>query len=506
MKKIIVASLVALTMAASAIAGNPKREFRGAWMHTIHQKQYKEKSTEELKEYLKDQLDKLQAAGVNAVLFQVRPSADALYPSQLEPWSRFLTDDGKAPEPFWDPLEFMVEETHRRGMELHAWLNPYRVTTSKNDVLPKNHLFYKEPWRFVDYADGKKYFDPGIPENRDFITAVVMDIVNRYDVDGIHMDDYFYPYPVQDAEFPDDDSYAKYGEGMDRGDWRRRNVDFLIRDIHNAIAGSDRPWVRFGVSPFGIWRNKASDPRGSDTNGLQNYDALFADVLLWDKEGWVDYTLPQLYWELEHPRASTLVLADWWNNIGLQHHLYIGQDTHNIMKHPDLAPSTNPTQLDHKITLSRQLPNVHGNCWWPGYAITDNFGGIADSLANNQQSTIALVPEYPWMKSEKPAAIKLAPVRPGDDRLKWARPEIKGDINDVTSFVVYRFDVDADNMNFDDPANIYMVTRENSIPLVIPGRYAVTGLNRANKEGKLERVAIFDPESIQKLIPDNNQN
>lgn len=482
-KKVLLFAIAVMTLSTAAFGANPKREFRGAWMHTIFQGQYKEKPTAELQAYLIDQLDKLQAAGVNAVLFQVRPSADAFYPSNLEPWSRFLTTDGKAPEPYWDPLQFMIDETHKRGMELHAWLNPYRVTTTKDEVLADNHIFHKEPWRFVDYADNKKYFDPGIPENRDFITAVVMDIVNRYDVDGIHFDDYFYPYPVEGVDFPDSESYAKYGNGMPRDDWRRQNVDFLIRDIHDAISTSAKPWVRFGVSPFGIWRNKASDPRGSDTNGLQNYDALYADVLLWDKEGWVDYTLPQLYWELEHKRASTLVLNDWWNNVGLQHHLYIGQDVNNIMKHADLEPSTNPTQLDHKIRISREAENIHGNCWWPGYSITANLNGVADSLANNQQSTIALVPEYPWIESTVPPTINVKAMT--GNKLEWEKPAQNGDVNDVTRFVVYRFP-SARAVDFDNPEYIMTVTDATEVELTEPGVYAVTGLNRVNKEGKVD--------------------
>lgn len=496
MKKILTLVIAVLAVTNTALAENPKREFRGAWMHTIGQKQYK-KPTAELQAYLIDQLDKLQAAGVNAVLFQVRPSADSFYPSELEPWSRFLTTDGKAPEPYWDPLQFMIDETHKRGMELHAWLNPYRVTTSKDEKLPKEHLFHKEPWRFVDYADNKKYFDPGIPENRKFITDVVMDIVNRYDVDGIHFDDYFYPYPVTGVDFPDDKSYAEYGKGMNRGDWRRQNVDFLIKEIHEAISESDKPWVRFGVSPFGIWRNKSSDPRGSETNGLQNYDALFADVLLWDKEGWVDYTLPQLYWELEHPRASTLVLADWWNNVGLNHHLYIGQDVSNIMKHADLEPSTNPTQLDHKIRISREAENVQGNCWWPGYTITANFNGVADSLSTNQQSTIALVPEYPWIESVEPGMIDTYPQMEGETTvLKWDAPAQKGNINDVVRYVVYKFD-DIFSIDYDKADNILMITPETSLVLTEPGVYAVTGLNRVNKEGKAGAVFAFGEEMLQ---------
>lgn len=364
MKKILTTlAFAALLGAAPAGASNPKHEFRGAWLHTVHQGQYAKMTPEQTKAYLCDQLDKLKAAGCNAVVFQVRPSADALYPSELEPWSRFLTGKaGEAPVPFWDPLQFMIDESHKRGMELHAWLNPYRVTTSKGEKLPANHIYHKHPERFVSYADNKVYFDPGLPENRKFIEDVVKDIITRYDVDAIHMDDYFYPYPVKGHDFPDDKSYSEYGKGMDRGDWRRQNVDLLIEGLHNVIA-ENKPWVRLGISPFGIWRNKTSDPRGSDTNGLQNYDGLYADVLLWTEKGWVDYMLPQLYWELEKKVASSEKLAYWWNDNANGRHMYIGQAIEKTMDMPDLAPSKNPTQLDHKIRLTRELPNIQGNCW-----------------------------------------------------------------------------------------------------------------------------------------------
>ena len=307
MKRILLIS--ALSLAALTIsAANPKHEFRGAWLHTVHQGQYARMTTDETKKYLEDQLDKLKAAGCNAVVFQVRPSADAFYESELEPWSRLLTGTaGKAPSPDWDPLVFMIEQSHARGMELHAWLNPYRVTSSNNEKLASSHIYHKHPERFVKY-DGKLYFDPGLPENREFIESVVADIVSRYDVDAIHMDDYFYPYPVKGKDFPDDKSYAEYGNGMDRGDWRRQNVNLLIEGLHETIAVT-KPWVRLGISPFGIWRNKSSDPKGSDTNGLQNYDELYADVLLWTEKGWVDYMLPQLYWTLEKKVASSEKLA-----------------------------------------------------------------------------------------------------------------------------------------------------------------------------------------------------
>lgn len=477
-------ALLSLALMLSAIqlwaldVPQPRREFRGAWMHVIFQPQYSQKSTAELQSYLRSELDKLQAAGMNAILFQVRPSADALYPSELEPWSRFLTKDGKAPEPYWDPLQFMIDETHKRGMELHAWLNPYRVTSSPNEKLASSHIYHREPERFVTYADKKIYFDPGLPENRKFIEDVVMDIVNRYDVDGIHFDDYFYPYPVAGAEFPDKASYKKYGKGMKRNDWRRRNVDLLIEEIHAKIAAA-KPWVRFGVSPFGIWRNKKSDKRGSDTNGLQNYDALFADVLLWSEKGWVDYVIPQLYWELEHKAASYLTLNQWWNDNANNRHMYIGQAVEKTMNKPDLAPSKEKSQLKHKIDLTRQAENIQGTCWFPGYSITKNVGGIADSLANDLQSEIALVPSYPWISSERPAKVSNLASKAG--RLSWSAPEPKGKTGDVVRFVIYRLD---DNSRSLSDATIIAVTPERNYTLTKPGTYVVTALNRVNNESE----------------------
>lgn len=479
MKKLFSFIAVVAVMATTAMGSNPKREFRGGWMHTVYQGQYAQKGSHELQEYLKDQLDKLKAAGVNAVLFQVRPSADTFYPSKLEPWSRFITKNGNAPSPYWDPLQFMIDESHKRGMELHAWLNPYRVTTSPDEKLAPAHIYHKEPWRFVTYkGDNKMYFDPGLPENRLFIEDVVMDIVTRYDVDGIHFDDYFYPYPAKGIDFPDQASYAKYGNGMALGDWRRKNVDLLIEEIHNKIAAS-KPWVRFGVSPFGIWRNKKTDPRGSDTNGLQNYDALYADVLLWSEKGWIDYLLPQLYWELEHKAASTAVLADWWNENAGPRHMYYGQDVNNIMKHKDLAPSTENTQLRHKVQLSRSLPNVQGNCWWPAYAITANQGGVADSLANDLQSTIALVPEYPWISNNRPKSVVNAKYTKGE--ISWEVAPAKNSADDAVKYVVYRFDKDV-KPDFKNPAAIEAVTWQNNYKPTTSGDYYITALSRVNNE------------------------
>ncbi|MDE5843291.1 MAG: family 10 glycosylhydrolase, partial [Muribaculaceae bacterium] len=325
--------LAAVSLSAFGETGPEKREFRGAWLHVIGQSQYQDMSTARCKAYIQQQLDRLQSAGCNAVIFQVRPCADALYKSDLEPWSNWLTGRrGKAPDPMWDPMQFTLDEAHKRGMEFHAWLNPYRVSSNlSKDNIPADHDSKKHPERYFKY-DGKLFFDPAYQENRDFICKVVEDIMTRYDVDAIHIDDYFYPYPVAGNPLTADAaSYAKFGNGMNKNDWRRRNVDLLIEQLHKTIRNT-KPWVRFGISPFGIWRNKKNDSRGSNSNGLQNYDDLYADILMWADKGWVDYLAPQLYWNLDLQVAPSRHLAEWWNNnVKAPVQLYIGQDTKRTM-------------------------------------------------------------------------------------------------------------------------------------------------------------------------------
>lgn len=464
----------------SLLAQGQSREFRGAWLHTVFQGQYKSQTTEQNRAYLCRQLDSLNAAGVNAVIFQVRPQADAFYASELEPWSTYLTSGGKAPVPFWDPLEFMVEECHRRGMELHAWLNPYRVTSNTKQLasLPASHIARKHPERFVTYS-GKMYFDPGLPENREFIGKVVDDIVARYDIDGIHFDDYFYPYPVAGKDFPDSKSYAKYGAGMKLADWRRHNVDLLIEDISKRIKAA-KPWVRFGVSPFGIYRNKRTHPSGSETSGLENYDALYADVLLWDREGWVDYLMPQLYWELDHKAASYRVLVDWWNDITPRNHIYIGQD---------VARTMDKNELSEKIALVRNRSNISGNCWWPGYEVTRNRGGVADSLATVHQACRALPPAYTWLSAERPAPVSgLRPV--GMDSFSWKASESHGRCSDVVKYAVYRFESRSE-IDTSMPGALITVTPDTEFTATVGGVYVVTAIDRVNNESEVSAPIVL---------------
>ena len=272
--------LFVLSIQAQSLSSSlhPKREFMAAWRQTVHVL-FRYMPTRQLQDTLLVMLDSLRQVGMNAVIFQVRPEADTFYSSELEPWSRFLTgEQGKKPEPEWDPMSFMIEECHRRAMEFHAWINPYRVKTSLKNKLAPEHIYHQHPEWFVTYGD-QLYFDPALPESREYICKIVTDIVSRYNVDAIHMDDYFYPYPVNGLDFPDNASFARYGGGFtNKADWRRSNVNVLIKKLHETIRGI-KPWVKFGVSPFGIYRNQKSDPLGSNTNGLQHYDDLYADLL-----------------------------------------------------------------------------------------------------------------------------------------------------------------------------------------------------------------------------------
>lgn len=476
----------------SSVAGGTGREFRGAWLHTIGQTHFTGRTTDECKNYLREQLDLLMNAGINAVIFQVRPCADAFYNSSYEPWSRYLTGEyGKAPAPFWDPLEFIIAECHARGMELHAWLNPYR-SVAVNEKVPSTHLTRTEPERFIKF-NGRYYFDPGLPENRDHILDIVIDILEKYDVDGIHMDDYFYPYPVKGVRFNDSVSYARYGNGMALDDWRRNNVNILISELSEVIH-SFKPWVRFGISPFGIWRNRASHHDGSDTRGLQNFDDLYADVLLWAREGWIDYQAPQLYWELDHKAASSRSLAHWWNNHAYNRHLYIGQDVERSMNSDELA---------EKIELSRTLENVSGNVWWPSTALTSNYKNVADMLEFDYQSTFALTPEYQWLD---PSGIYDKPLAPTDiavngNILTWKPPVVPADnhegCSDIAGIVIYNIDTYSGIGEVENPENIIAIIRGDATTynigdFVDSGTWiTLTSFDRLNRESEPSEPIIY---------------
>ncbi|MBP1992150.1 family 10 glycosylhydrolase [Paenibacillus eucommiae] len=315
-------------------AGNEGSSLKGAWVSSVYNLDWPSSSSYGKKEVQQQEyvklLDDLQSMGMNAVFVQVRPSADALYPSQLVPWSKFLTGtQGK--EPGYDPLAFMVEETHKRGMSFHAWFNPFRATNDANtDKLASNHVVNEHP-DWIVTADNKMYINPGIPEARQHIIDTVMEVVNNYNIDGVHLDDYFYP---SSGYFKDDDTFIANNSKkiVSKGDWRRDNINQFVQQLGQSIH-SVKPQVQFGISPFGVWRNKAVDKTGSDTKaGVTAYDSMYADVRTWIKQEWIDYVTPQIYWSLSFTAARYDTLVDWWVNEvgGTKVKLYIGHSPYKL--------------------------------------------------------------------------------------------------------------------------------------------------------------------------------
>lgn len=472
------------------LSANDKREFRGAWLHIVNNTKIATMSNEQVQQMITDALDQIEAAGCNAVIFQIRPTMDAFYQSNIEPWSRYLTgEQGKAPIPFWDPLQFVIEQTHKRGMEIHAWCNPYRVTMNEQDTLVEEHIYNKYPDKFVKY--GKQlYFNPAEPVAREHTVKVVADIVSRYDIEAIHFDDYFYPYPIPNEKFNDDLAFNKYAKKQgfsDRGDWRRYNVELLIKELNDTIK-SIKPWVRFGISPFGIHRNKKDTPdgSGSNTNGLSNYDELFADVPTWVEKGYVDYYVPQLYWEIGHKRADYTTLIKWWNNNHKKGQLYIGQSI-SAMKN----------QIKPKIKLSRELKNVDGNVWWPGWSLAANVGAINDSLKKIHQKDLALIPAYKDLDSRSPLAVESFNKNGRTIEWKQSAKEALDPMQKALFYAVYCFPKGVD-VNINKNKYLLKLTDKNNFNVVDQNpnhgagcKYVVTIIDRCWNESEPSEILWF---------------
>ncbi|MDE5571112.1 MAG: family 10 glycosylhydrolase [Prevotella sp.] len=469
-----------------AVLAQPKREFRGAWIQCVNG-QFKGIGTATMQRTLTHQLDELQKDGCNVIIFQVRPECDALYESQLEPWSYYLTgQQGKAPQPYWDPLAWMIEQSHKRGMELHAWINPYRAKTKSPHSNAANHVVSQHPERCFQY-DGLTLLNPALKENRDYICDVVRDILQRYDVDGLHIDDYFYPYPVAGCTIPDDADYRANSYGIaDRGDWRRHNVNLFMEQLCQTIRAT-KPWVKFGVSPFGIYRNKKSDPNGSNTNGLQNYDQLYADVLLWANKGWVDYCVPQLYWEIGNKAADYDELIHWWSKHCQNTTLVIGEDVERTAKF---------NQQARKMFLHAELPNVKGTVLWYAKAVVDNVGNYGTQLRSLYWRYPALQPVMQHIDHKapkKPRKVKVLDVE-GKKVLFWTAPKGSGWKDEATSYAVYRFEQN-ERVSVDDPSKMVAITRDTHYELssAEDGNsyiYAVTALDRMQNESSYKKVKV----------------
>ncbi len=387
------------------LAAQPKYEFRAVWVATVDNIDFpsiKYLSSEGQRAEFMNLLDMHKRNGMNAVVVQIRPAADAFYPSQYEPWSEWLTGtQGKPPSPYYDPLEFMITETHKRGMEFHAWMNPYRAVfnISKSSVSP-THITRLHPEWFLDYG-GKRYFDPGNKEAQKFVAEVVRDVVSRYDIDAIHFDDYFYPYRIPGKEFGDTANFRKYANGMDRESWRRSNVDSIILLLSKTIK-EENPFCKFGISPFGVWRNIDKDPEGSNTKaGQTNYDDLYADILLWLRMKWIDYVAPQLYWEFGQKQVGYEILIDWWARHVYGRQLYIGQGIYRAMELKSYAWK-NKNELPNQIKKLREYPQVQGSIFFSSKSFNSNPNGWSDSLRNNYYKYPAIVPPMEWIDTVKP--------------------------------------------------------------------------------------------------------
>ena len=489
--------LLLLTLqAAFAQQVLPKREFRGAWIQFING-QFQGMSRDAMQANLTRQLNVMQQCGINTVIFQVRGEADAFYNSPYEPWSRFLTgQQGKAPDPYWDPLEWMVQQCHRRGMELHAWINPFRAKTKGTTELSMMHPYVQNTDRFFEY-DGLILFDPGLPENHRYICKVVTDIVRRYDIDGLHIDDYFYPYPVAGVSIPDQRTFESHRNGFsDIREWRRYNVNSFIEMLHESIRAT-KPWVKFGVSPFGIYHNAqaGSSLPGSNTGGLQNYDDLYADVLYWINKGWVDYNVPQLYWELGHRTADYEELIKWWSRFAGARPLVIGQDIERTVR---TADTKNPgiNQMEAKFRLQRSLRGIQGSCLWYSAALVRNEGNYATALQQKYHRTPALQPLYPFIDDKAPRAPRSlkAMWMPDGYYLFWTAPKAKGEMDVARNYVVYRF-AKGERIDLYDPSHIVAITPLTLFKLPYKARheeytYVVTALDRLQNESKGKKVKV----------------
>ncbi len=471
----------------------PKREFRGAWIATVENIDWPSHPglpTDQQKKELTDLLDFLQRTGINAVMLQIRPAADAFYAQSREPWSRWLTGkQGQAPDPAYDPLEFAIKEAHKRGMELHAWFNPYRATNDGRFwALSPQHITRIKPEWFFIYG-GIKLFNPGIPDVRDYIVKVFLDVVDNYDIDGVHMDDYFYPYPIDGQHIDDVQTFKTFGDGYtDIRDWRRHNVDTLIEMLNDSIH-QHKPHIKFGVSPFGIWANNYQNADGSETHGGSSYFELFADSRKWIKEGWVDYINPQLYWPIDDRSAPFNKLLDWWSDNTYNRHLYVGMGAYRINERRK-GKFKDPVQMPDQIKYLRKNPRVQGSVYFSAKSLLNNPLGFTDSLKQTYYLHPALPPVMLWLDSipPNPPVNFTATVINNKVELKWTTPPLAKDKEPVYGYVIYRFDGD-ETVNLDDPKYILHIQYNESTyyrdETVRKGKtylYVVTALDRLKNE------------------------
>ncbi len=486
--------LLILFLFQNTFSQHQKREFRAAWIATVANIDWPSRSnlspTQQRNE-MRKMLDSLQTNNFNAIVIQIRPTADSFYPSNLEPWSTYLNGkNGRRPNPFYDPLQFVIEEAHRRCIEVHVWLNPYRVTNAPGQInnLSPEHVYFKNRDLIVKYGD-KYYFNPGLDETREFLNKVVQDIVERYDIDGVHLDDYFYPYPEGNDDFPDEEAFRKFPRGFtSKNDWRRNNVNLVITELQETIK-SLKPWVQFGVSPFGVWRNNDKDAEGSATRaGVTNYDDLYADILKWMREGTVDYVVPQLYWEIGKKVADYEVLVKWWSDHSYGKNIYIGLYASGLGVTKTSAWQ-NGNELARQLKMNQRFPKTEGAVYFSAKTLFKNPKGILDTLKNNYYKFPAIQPACKSIAGDASAQPQnLRIIKDGHDAyLHWDEVIEDGGCK-VAYYVVYGFKGNEIG-DMTNPENIVAITTDNCVDLRELDRkfkgknaFVVTSINRYKQE------------------------
>ncbi|MFE9204631.1 family 10 glycosylhydrolase [Micromonospora sp. NPDC007230] len=467
------------------------RELRGMWITTVNNIDWPSRPglpAATVRAEFRSWLDLAVRRNHNAVFVHVRPSGDALWPSRYAPWSQWLTGSHDGRDPGWDPMEFMVAEAHARNLEFHAWFNPYRggqpATVGgpgpRLDQLAPAHPLRRHPDWVVTYPSADRpgsrlYFNPGVPEARKFVEDSMLEAVQRYDVDGVHFDDFFYPYPEAGQDFPDGAAFARYGRGFaDKHDWRRDNVNTLVREMSERIKAI-KPWVKFGISPFGIWRNKRTDPAGSATAGLQSYDDIYADTRLWVREQWLDYVVPQLYWHIGFGKADYAKLLPWWAATvrGTRVQLYIGQADYRV---GERGAWRDPAELDRQLALN-QRHGVSGSVHFSAKQVRADRLGAVSRYSEAHYAGPALVPTMAQLPAAPPAAPEVTGVRRADGGvvLTW-----RGE--GAASFAVYRVDAEVARLVGTARGGGWV---DRAAPTGGSLSYCVSGLDRSGNEGRL---------------------
>jgi uncharacterized lipoprotein YddW (UPF0748 family) len=495
----------------------PKREFRAAWLATYANIDWPSSGASTATEqstYIQ-RMEEHRVTGMNAVFVQIRSQCDAMYPSPYEPWSADLTGtQGTAPNPYYDPLEFMINETKKKGMEFHAWINPYRAlanaSTSNLNALSPNHIINTQPG-WIMSAGTQRILNPGIPAVWDYVIKVVMDVVRRYDVDGIHFDDYFYPYPSA-GTYNDDAEFALYNRGIaTKADWRRSNVDSLIKRLNDSIKLA-KPWVKFGISPSGIWLSASTspaNPAGSNTSSgaTQHYKDLFANSRLWIQQGWVDYLIPQVYWYIGQTGSDYNILIPWWNNNAFGRNIYSGMAGYKVGEvAQDAQFETDKSQIPNQVRLNRQNANIKGSVIYNTTSLRNNKLGFRDSLQQFFFNRPALQPLMTWKDNTPPAAaISLTATQNGLNiiDLLWVKPtDAVNELDKAKRFAIYRSTsptIDISNAN-----NLIGITwkdtsgyRDNTVQQGTQYYYVITALDRFQNESTVSNTATITTLPLQ---------